>query len=425
MLFLYDVALFIALMLVLPYLLPKVLLGGHGLKERLGLWPRALSQQNGTSPLIWVHAASVGEVHSLAAFLPVLRRKAPGYRFILSVTTRAGHERAAHLQSEICGVFYLPLDLSFLIKRVLRRTNPRALLLAETELWPNLIIQAKRRGVKVALINGRMSARSFSRYRLFRGLMAQVLSYVELFCLQTETDARRFRALGADSSKMKVTGNFKADLMVAPQMRGEREPVRSALGIPTKAHVLVAGSTRPGEEEEIAKAILDLRNEDKDFRAIVVPRHVKRARKVTRLLQGTGLMVERYSQLEGRAMAPWDVLVVDILGQLMRLYSAADVAFVGGSLLPYGGHNPLEPASYGIPVLFGPHMEHCHRSAHLLLHAGGGIQIMDGDQLKEMTSHLLLSSQERHRRGQASLRVVREGGGNAEQTVEALKETVL
>jgi len=422
---LYDLALFLTLMGALPYLLPKVLLGGHGLKERLGLWPREFFRKREVGPMIWVHAASVGEVHSLTAFLPVLRRETPGHRFILSVTTRAGRERAVELQGEICRVFYLPLDLSWLMKRVFRMANPKILLVAETELWPNMILQAKRRGIKVALINGRMSARSYSRYRLFRGFMAQILACVELFCLQTEEDARRFRALGADSSSVRVTGNFKGDLLAAPQMRGERDVVRNALGIAATTHVLVAGSTRRGEEEEIAKAIWDFRDEKANLRTIVVPRHVKRARKVTRLLRDKGLIVQRFSQLEDGTTSAWDVLVVDTLGQLMRLYSAADVAFVGGSLLPYGGHNPLEPASYGIPVLFGPHMEHCQRSADLLLQAGGGIHVTDGAQIKEVASRLLLSTQERHRRGQASLRVVQESFGTSQRVVEALKEKVL
>jgi 3-deoxy-D-manno-octulosonic-acid transferase len=425
MLFLYDLVLFIALLIIFPYLLPKVLLGGHGLKERLGLWPRTFFQRMGSEPILWLHAASVGEVHSLAAFLPALRRRAPHYQLILSVTSRAGRERAIHLGEDICRVFYLPVDLSFLVKRVLRMVNPKVLLLAETELWPNLILQARRRGAKVALINGRMSARSFSRYRLFRGLMCRVLSSLELLCIQTEEDARRFRALGANPRAMKVLGNIKADLLATRQMRGEREQVRQALGIAPETHLLVAGSTRPGEEEEIATAILGLRTENGSFRAIVAPRHVKRARKVMRLLQGKGLRVKRYSLLESSSTERWEVLLVDTLGQLMRLYAAADVAFVGGSLLPYGGHNPLEPASYAIPVFFGPHMEHCRRSAHSLLRAGGAIQVEDGMQLKEMASRLFVSGEERHRRGQAALQVVREGGGISERMAQALKETVL
>ena len=425
MLFLYDMALFIALLLALPYLLPKVLLGGHGLRERLGLWPPEFFQKVGSSPILWVHAASVGEVHGLAAFLPVLQRRAPEYQFILSVTTRAGREQTSRLGREVRRVLYLPVDLSWVVKRVLRRANPKVLLLMETELWPNLIVQARRKGVKVALVNGRMSARSFSRYRLFRGFMAQALASIELLCVQTEEDAQRFRALGAESSRVMVTGNFKEDLLAVPQMRGKRELVRSTLGISARTHVLVAGSTRPGEEEEIAEAILGLRDENSPFRAIVAPRHVKRAKRVTSLFRARGLAVRRYSQLEGFPPVPWDVLVVDTLGQLMRLYSAADVAFVGGSLLPYGGHNPLEPASYGIPVLFGPHMEHCRRSAHLLLQAGGGIQVMDGGQLKEVASRLFVSDENRNRRGQAALKVVRDGRGTSERTAEALKKTVL
>ncbi len=425
MLFLYDAALTLALLLAFPYLLPKVLLGRHGLKERLGLWPRGIFQTQRSAPLIWVHAASVGEVHGLAAFLPTLRREFPQHRCILSVTTRAGKERAAHLGQEIPNTFYLPVDLSFLTKRLLGRVHPSVLLLTETELWPNLIIQARRMGVKVALINGRMSAGSFSRYRIFRRLMEPVLASMDLFCVQSERDARRYRSLGAKAPRVRVTGNFKGDLLAAGGMRGDRDTIRRTLGISSRSQVLVAGSTRPGEEKEIVKAALNLRQENGSFRAIVAPRHVKRAPKLIRLMRQKGLVVVRYSQLEDRPRAPWDILVVDTLGQLMRLYAAADVAFVGGSLLPYGGHNPLEPASYGIPVLFGPHMEHCHRSAHALLQAGAGIQVADGDELREVASRLLWSQDERRRRGQASRHVVLRGAGASQRTVDALKETVL
>lgn len=425
MLLLYDVVLSIALLIALPYLLPKVLLGRHGLKERLGLWSREFFRRVKSDPVLWLHAASVGEVNSLVAFLPVLRKRAPEYQFILSVTTRTGRERASCLRGEVRRVFYLPVDLSFLVKRVLRWANPKVLLLVETELWPNLILQAQRRGVKLAVINGRLSAKSFSRYKMFRGPMARILTSMELLCVQTEEDAHRFRALGAEGSRVMVTGNFKEDLLAVPQMRAEREVVRDALSISDRTHVLVAGSTRPGEENEIAETIVGLRNENNHFRAIVAPRHVKRAKKVTRLLSARGLEVQRYSLAESLQATHWDVLVVDILGQLMRLYSAADVAFVGGSLMPYGGHNPLEPAAYGIPVLFGRHMENCRRSAQLLLQAGGGVQVADGVELKEIASRLFHSDEERRRRGQAALRAVQESRGSSEKTVQALKERVL
>ena len=422
MLFLYDMALSIALLLALPYLLPKVLLGGHGLKERLGLWPRDIFGSVKSRPTLWIHAASVGEVNSLAAFLPSLRRRFPEQLFILSVTTRAGREQAAQLKGEIRRVFYLPIDLCFIVKRVLKIAEPQILLLAETELWPNLILQARRRGTKVALINGRMSERSLSRYLVFKGLMSKTLACMEMIFVQTEEDSLRFRALGAENSQVKVMGNFKGDLLVASQMRGERDLVRSSLGIPDGTKVLVAGSTRPGEEEKIAEAISGIMAGNDLFRAIVAPRHVKRAGKVTRIIRAKGLKVRRYSQLEGLSCISWNVLVVDNMGQLMRLYSTADVAFVGGSLLPYGGHNPLEPASYGIPVLFGPHMENCRKSARMLMETGGGMQVRDETQLQQAVSRIFCSDEERNRRGKAALQVVLKGQGSSERTTAALEE---
>jgi 3-deoxy-D-manno-octulosonic-acid transferase len=425
MLFLYDVILFLALLVASPFLIPKVLLGGHGLKERLGFWPREYFTDTEASPVLWIHAASVGEVHSLAAFLPALKKTARGYRWILSVTTRAGRDRAAQIHDEIDRIFYLPIDLSFVIKRVLRLVDPKILLLTETELWPNLIIQARRRGIKVALINGRMSRRSHSRYRLIKNLLAQTLASMDLLCIQTEQDAQRFKTLGAEASKIAVTGNFKGDLLAVPQMRGERMRMRSLLGIQQRDRVLVAGSTRPGEEEQIAQAIVHLQRKKVPLRAIVAPRHVKRTKSVSRILEEQGLIVQRFSQIEEPLPMAWNVIVVDTLGQLLHLYSAADVAFVGGSLLPYGGHNPLEPASYGIPVLFGPHMDHCRRSAQLLLQTGGGMEVKDGKELRDVAARLFQSAQESAQRGGAALEVVKSEMGSVDRTVQALREAVL
>jgi 3-deoxy-D-manno-octulosonic-acid transferase len=423
---LYDVILGVSLLLASPYLLLKTILGGHGLKERLGLWSLHVPSGAGPAPpLLWLHAASVGEVHSLAAFVPILRRTYPDHRFILSVTTRAGRERASELGDDIYQVFYLPVDLACSVLRVIKKVKPQALILTETELWPNLILHAHRQGVKIALVNGRLSDRSFSRYLHFKRTMARVLGAIDLFCVQTQEDADRFQALGAAQQKVRVAGNFKGDLLMVSAMRGQREPVRDSLGIPSPTRLLVAGSTRPGEEEMLLDTLVDLRKSDYPFRAIVAPRHVQRVPKVIRLLQSTGLNVRLFSQMEQDAEASWEVLVVDTLGQLMRLYSAADVAFVGGSLMPYGGHNPLEPASYGVPVLFGPHMEHCRQSAHSLMQSGGGVRVKDGTELKSALSHLLEVDQERRQRGSAALRTVQQSVGASERTARILRESVL
>jgi len=422
--FLYDVFLTALLLLASPYLVPKILIGRHGLGERLGLNPGGSSGGSGEDPSIWIHAASVGEVHGLAAFLPDLRNLFPHHQLFLSVTTRAGKARAAELGQEIKGVFYLPIDLSFIVKRVFRRIAPEMLLLTETELWPNLILRARQMNVKVALINGRLSSRSLSRYRTFKKTMGRIMDSIDLFCVQTDRDARRFLSLGAPPERVRVTGNFKGDLLMISGLRGRRDPIRDQLGIGPQDLVLVAGSTRPGEEEILLDALGLLKESDRPVRAIVAPRHIHRAGRVARLLQAGGFAVERLSRLEASPEQPWEVLVVDNMGQLLKLYAAADVAFVGGSLLPYGGHNPLEPASYGLPVLFGPHMEHCLQSACLLLESDGGLQVENGQDLKDHIWHLLHNGEERHRRGAKALEAVHMSLGAARRTAEALKGAI-
>jgi len=420
--FLYDVFLVFVLLLASPYLLPKILLGRHGLAERLGFPPadRSGHPAKGSSS-IWIHAASVGEINGLAAFLPDLNALLPEHRFFLSVTTRAGKERAAGLDQRLESVFYLPIDLSFAVRRVLRRIRPQVLVLTETELWPNLILQAHQQGVKVILVNGRLSSRSLSRYRAFPKTMARIMDAIDLFCVQTEQDARRFLSLGASSERLQITGNFKGDLLMISGLRGHRQPERDRLGITSQESVLVAGSTRPGEEEILLQALQALREINRPLRTIVAPRHVHRAARVARLLQTGGLSVEKLSTLNNSSDRCWEVLVVDSLGQLLRLYAAADVAFVGGSLLPFGGHNPLEPASYGLPVLFGPHMEHCLESAHLLLDSDGGLQVENGRQLQEQIDRLLQDGEERQRRGASALQAVQNSLGASRRTAQALK----
>jgi 3-deoxy-D-manno-octulosonic-acid transferase len=423
--FLYDAILMAALLLASPYLLPKTLLGGHGLSERLGLNRTDAIRGPGEDLSIWIHAASVGEVHGLAAFLPDLRKIFPRYRFVLSVTTRAGKERAVELGEKLQEVFYLPIDLSFSVERVLRRIDPRILLLTETELWPNLILRARQKGIKVVLVNGRLSSRSLSRYRAFKKTMNRIMNSFDLLCVQTEQDARRFLSLGAPPERVRVTGNFKGDFLMVSALRGGRDSVRHRLGIAPDERLLVAGSTRPGEEEILVDALEALQAASLSSRAIMAPRHIQRTGKVVRLLQGKGFAVERLSRLDSNRKRSWEVLVVDNLGQLLQLYAAADVAFVGGSLLPYGGHNPLEPASYGVPVLFGPHMEHCLQSARLLLDSDGGLQVESGGELKDSIRRLYENDKERHYRGARALKAVQTSLGAARRTAEALQAAMI
>jgi 3-deoxy-D-manno-octulosonic-acid transferase len=424
--FLYDALLTFALLLASPYLLPRILLGRHGLAERLGFRPGGMSRRPPQGrPSIWIHAASVGEVNGLAAFLPDLKKLLPQHAFFLSVTTRAGKERAAELGQWLEGVFYLPVDLSWAVVRVFKRLRPQVLVLTETELWPNLILRARQMGVRVALVNGRLSSRSLKRYRAFRKTLRRIMQAIDPICVQTEHDRSRFLSLGAPPERLRVTGNFKGDLLMISGLRGRRGPVRERLGIGPQDPVLVAGSTRPGEEEILLGALQSLQQKDHSIRTILAPRHIHRAAKVTRLLQAGGLSVERLSRLEDSSERAWEVLVVDNLGQLLRLYAAADVAFVGGSLLPFGGHNPLEPASYGLPVLFGPHMEHCRESARMLLDSSGALQVADVQELQDHVGRLLKNSEERRQRGAGALQAVQKSLGASRRTAEAVKEALI
>lgn len=392
----------------------------QGLGMRLGFLPKEVREQAWLSEgSLWVHAASLGEVNAIAPVVRELLPKLPRLALVVTCTTTAGRDQARRLFPQAAACLLMPLDLPFLLRPWMRRFKPRLLVIAETELWPNLLVQAKAYGAQVLLANGRLTQRSFDRYRLLGRAFAGVLEQVDLFAMQAEADAQRLAALGARRARLVVTGNTKFDLSgdVATAKEGA-EPLRRRLGWKASMPVLVAGSTRPGEEPMLLDAFRAVRKALPLARLVLAPRHLERSDEVAGLLKRGGLKLARRSQ--GAAAAEADVLLLDTLGELRAFYALAcdgGAAWVGGSFKDFGGQNPLEPAAVGVPVFFGPSMRHFPEVAQALLDAGAAQQVEAGS-LAAATLALLADPKEHRRRAEAAEACVAQRAGASQRNAE-------
>ncbi|MBI4169303.1 MAG: 3-deoxy-D-manno-octulosonic acid transferase [Acidobacteria bacterium] len=427
---LYGALLRIAWAAILPYQFVIALLrGGPRLhwKERLGLLPGAASPPAGG---IWIHAVSVGEVRLALSLLRPLRQRFAGTPVCLTTGTATGRALAAAAapgEARPDMIATLPLDLPGPMGRFLDRLRPRAVLIVETEIWPNLLRLCGRRGVPVILVNGRISPRAHARYRMVRRFLQAPLGAVGLFGMQSEEDARRIRDLGARADRVRVTGNLKFDLPV-PEVAPAQ--ARRRIGLADGDAVLVAGSTAPGEEPAILQAFRALRDVHASVRLILAPRHPERFDEAESALRQAGLRVARFSRIGGEAAGaapadvPYEALLLDTLGVLPEIYAAADLVFVGGSLVRRGGQNILEPAALGKPVLFGPHVDNFRAAATALTEAGGGFVARDGEELAGLAVRLLGDPAARRVAGAMARRVVEANRGATSRTIAIIVEAL-
>jgi len=397
--------------LSLPWLAWRRATGGGEWSQRLGALP----------PLgdgIWVHAASVGEVSAAA---PLVRGLVgTGESVMLTVMTPTGRVAAARLEKEGASVAFPPLDLPPAVDRALDAVSPRALLVVETELWPNMIVGAAARGVRVCVVNGRLSEGSVSRYGGPFFPLRDVRAAISFVACRSEEDRARFARLGFPDGDLDVTGSTKFDLLPEPPDPDARSSLRRELGVADGVSVIVFGSVRPAEEEAVLDVAASLADDGRAH-SVVAPRHLRRVESLERGLRSRGLAYVTRSSGE-LATGGASVTVLDTTGELGRLYGAADVAFVGGTLAPYGGHNPLEPASLGVPVLVGAHTESCALEAELLIGRGGAARVRDGEELLVRVRSLLDDDSERASMGGRALMAVSSGRGATARTLEVLRK---
>ncbi|MFQ5906573.1 MAG: 3-deoxy-D-manno-octulosonic acid transferase [bacterium] len=347
-------------------------------RERLG--------EVGTSEaeiVYWFHCASVGELSAISGLVSEIRKNEPDSLVVVTTMTRTGKERAAELFPEASS-YFAPLDSPPFVRAALRRIRPSVLFVVETELWPNLVMLTAGSGCEVVVVNGRLTSKSLGRYLAFRPLFIRALRRVSWFFVQTDDDRMRFERLGAKSRGISVTGMMKSDLSM-PSICAHS--LREEFSLPDGKKILVAGSIRTEEEKDLLRALARVREKDSSAYLVLAPRHVQRARNIAALAEEMGMKVRFRS--DGEHYFDEHLLILDTMGELTRIYGAADVCFVGGSLKPYGGHNLLEAAMWGVPVLFGRFTDNCREEARELLERGGGMRVSASEDLASTIAHLL------------------------------------
>ncbi|HET9529259.1 MAG TPA: 3-deoxy-D-manno-octulosonic acid transferase [Blastocatellia bacterium] len=359
---LYSLALLLFSLALLPYFIYQAIRHGKylaSLKERLGMLPAGLRPAD--RPVVWVHAVSVGEFNAARPLIASLKESLPGYALLVSTATLTGQRLARAARPDLVdGAFYFPFDWARIARRVLDRVDPEAVIILETELWPNFLRECRRRNLLTVVANGRISPRSYRRYRRVQWFIARVLKDVSLFVMQSDADAERLLSLGAPSHLVRVCGNLKYDIQAPSNGSALIKDIDDRLALSSSPHIIVAGSTAPGEEKILLASLARIRAEAalKDARLIIAPRHPERFDEVAEIVRQTGFKLARRSTLNEMSDAhASDVILLDSIGELPLIYRFAAVVFVGGSLVPRGGHNIIEPAAFAKPIIVGPHTE--------------------------------------------------------------------
>jgi 3-deoxy-D-manno-octulosonic-acid transferase len=417
---LYSALAGLALLLSSPYWLFRMLRRDKyraGLGERFGRVPDRLRDPQ-RRPTIWVHAVSVGEVLAVSGLISELQQRATSHRVVVSTTTATG-QKLARDRFGGGNVFYFPMDFAFAVRPYLRALRPALIVIAETEFWPNFLRLARRSGVRIAVVNARISDRSFPRYRRFRALLAAVLYEVNLFLAQSQEDGRRLVEIGAPEERVQVGGNLKFDLRPAAEAPLVAS-LRAALQRGHTAPVLVCGSTVEGEEPILLRSFTAVRERCPNAFMILAPRHPERFAEVAGIIASTGVKSWRRSQWdESQPLGP-GILLLDSIGELASAYALADIAFVGGSLVPKGGHNILEAAQHGVATVVGPHTENFREMVALFRQAGALVVATAGD-LPQTLLSLLADETRRRGLGARAREILRENAGAAARTIAALE----
>jgi 3-deoxy-D-manno-octulosonic-acid transferase len=426
--FLYSVLLTLGVVALLPrFIFDAVRHGKYvtGLGQRLGRLPPL--ETNGR-PVVWLHCVSVGEAQAAHPLARAILENFPSHTLVVSTTTLTGQRIARDIfRTQAAAVFYFPFDWGWTARRALRAVNPAAVLIMETELWPGFLRECRKRGVPVAIVNGRLSGRSFGRYRLIRRFIRRVVNDLELAIMQTEADAERVRALGLRPERVRVSGNVKFDAE-APREQALTAQLRQRFGIDAGRPLLVAASTHAPEERIIIEALKLLRAmPGRDTaRLLLAPRHPERFAEVASLLESSGLGWARRSEREAQTDAACEAILLDSIGELRAVYPLASVVFVGGSIAPVGGHNILEPAAAGICTVTGAHTMNFEAIVRVFLEAGALVQLAPVSEqqapaaLASVLHELLSDEARRHAIAAHARAVLDENRGATERTVKLL-----
>lgn len=419
MYWIYSALLALSLLVSLPYWLLQMIRHGKyraGLGERLGRVPGRIEKPD--RPTIWVHAVSVGEVLAVSRLIEALRTHCPSHRVVVSTTTDTG-QKLARTRFGQESVFYFPLDFAFAIRPYLQALRPQLVVVAETEFWPNFLRLTRQSGARLAIVNARISDRSWPGYRRFRPLLAGVLRQIDLFLAQTEEDSKRLIDIGAPADRVAVSGNLKFDVPL-PQAPAIVSTLRTVFQQAGAAPILVCGSTVDDEEPLLLQAFENVRASHPKAVMILAPRHPERFPEVAKLLEDLGVRFWRRSLWSGEPIVG-GVLLIDTIGELASLYALADVAFVGGSLVPRGGHNIIEPAQHGIAIVVGNHTEN-FRDMVGLFQSHDAVRVVGPAEFPLTVMELISNPEERAALGRRAAETLQSQTGATERALAALEK---
>jgi 3-deoxy-D-manno-octulosonic-acid transferase len=424
---LYDVAFIMFSIAYLPYML----LTGRWHKDmaqRFGVYPKESLDKMAGGGNIWLHAVSVGEVMAAGTLVEGLLKKYPEKKIVISTTTKTGNDIARKRFGDRAVIIYFPADISFVVKKALKAIKPKALIIIETEIWPNVITALNKMSVPVIIVNGRISPRSFKGYMRIRPVIKGVLKNVELFCMQGREYADRIRSMGAPPERVIVTGNMKFDAAARTYASGslDVDAIKNDLNIKDGETLFIAGSTHKPEEEMIMNVYNELLGSVPGLRLLIAPRHVERTTEIEGVVRKMGFSPARISMQTRQTMRAPDaqrsVLILDTIGRLSRIFSAGTIVFIGGSLMPRGGQNILEPAIFSKPILFGPHMFNFKDITETFLNREAARMVKSADQLREASSDLLTDPEKRRELGERAKKIVDENMGATERNIDKISE---
>ena len=420
----YDITFFIFSIIYLPYLAIKGK-AHRDFTQRLGSLPEDLKKIGPKRP-VWIHAVSVGEVLTVKNFIDKFLKEYPERKIVLSTTTRTGNEIAKKVIDNRVSRFYFPLDFTWVVRRVTNFINPLAFVIVETEIWPNLIIELSKRNVPIALINGRISEKSFAGYKKIKFLFGAILKKINLFCMRTKSDAERIKALGAREENVRITGNMKFDTELSGRDNPATGIKRSDLGLSQSDMLIVAGSTHNGEEKMLLDIYKRLAEKFEKLRIVIAPRHIDRARNIKKLAEEMGyegILLSSFKEKENR-ISKNSIFILDTLGELKSLYSLATVVFMGGSLIKRGGHNIIEPATFGKPVVFGHYMFNFQDTARSFLEGGAAVEVRDKEELLGTLDALLGDEKKRTNLGRNAMELLEKSKGATETNISQIKSLI-
>ena len=420
----YSLLLSLGLLVLIPHFLFQALAHGKyiaGLRQRLGSVPPV----NG-KPVIWLHCVSVGETQAARPLAQRLKQQFPHHALVVSTITRTGQNLAQDVfRNHAASVFYFPFDWRWSVRRALKTINPEAVLIMETELWPNFLRECKARQIPVALVNGRISRQSFRRYKLITFFLRRVLSSLSMAVMQSEPDAERLGVLGMPEERLFTAGNLKFDAEVAGGLTGKTEEIRTRFGLDSRAPLILAASTHSSEEEIILDSIKQV-SKTTPVRLMIAPRHPERFKEVASVIEKSGLSWSRRTDQPKPSDRDATVILLDTIGELPATYQLAQIVFVGGSIIDKGGHNVLEPAASGTAIVTGAHTHNFHAIVALMNEANALVQLppLEGcpaaDEIAHVFAKLLADPSERAELGRRAKQLVTDNQGATDKTMKLI-----